>query len=78
MALEDALVLTDTLTTHGSVEEALLSFSARRLARLRWVRQRTHHRDRIRTLPALIRNASIRLLGAALYRQDYRPLFEEP
>jgi 2-polyprenyl-6-methoxyphenol hydroxylase-like FAD-dependent oxidoreductase len=78
MALEDALVLTHVLTTHGSVDEALLSFSARRRARLRWVRQRTHRRDRVRTLPVPIRNASIRFLGAALYRQDYRPLFEEP
>jgi 2-polyprenyl-6-methoxyphenol hydroxylase-like FAD-dependent oxidoreductase len=78
MALEDALVLTHMLTTHGSADEALLSFSARRLARLRWLRQRTHRRDRIRTLPVPIRNASIRFLGAALYRRDYRPLFEEP
>jgi 2-polyprenyl-6-methoxyphenol hydroxylase-like FAD-dependent oxidoreductase len=38
MGLEDALVLTYMLTTHGSADETLLSFNARRLARLRWLR----------------------------------------
>jgi 2-polyprenyl-6-methoxyphenol hydroxylase-like FAD-dependent oxidoreductase len=77
MALEDALVLANMLATHSSPDEALLSFVARRHARLRWLQQRTHRRDRIRTLPVPIRNLAIRSLGAALYRKDYRPLFEE-
>jgi 2-polyprenyl-6-methoxyphenol hydroxylase-like FAD-dependent oxidoreductase len=78
MALEDALVLTDVLAMHSSVADALSAFSERRGPRLRWLRQRTHQRDRIRTLPGPVRNLSIRCLGAALYRRDYRPLFEEP
>jgi len=41
MALEDALVLTQMLATHGSLAEALARFSERRSARIRWVRQRT-------------------------------------
>ena len=78
MALEDALVLTQMLTTHGSPAEALSAFSERRHARIRWVRQRTHRRDRIRTLPVPLRNLALRLLGPALYQRDYRPLLEEP
>ena len=78
MALEDALVLTQMLATHGSPAEALSAFRERRRARIRWVRQRTHRRDRIRTLPAPLRNLALRLAGTALYRRDYRPLFEEP
>jgi 2-polyprenyl-6-methoxyphenol hydroxylase-like FAD-dependent oxidoreductase len=78
MALEDALVLTHTLATHGSPAEALSAFTARRRTRLGWLRRRTHRRDRIRTLPVPIRNLAIRFLGAALYRRDYRPFFEEP
>ena len=78
MALEDALVLTQMLSTHGSPAEALSAFRERRCARIRWVRQRTHRRDRIRTLPAPLRNLALRLAGAALYRRDYRPLFDEP
>jgi FAD-dependent urate hydroxylase len=78
MALEDALVLTRMLATHGSPALALSAFSERRKARIRWVRERTHRRDRIRTLPVPLRNLALRLAGTALYRRDYRPLFEEP
>jgi 2-polyprenyl-6-methoxyphenol hydroxylase-like FAD-dependent oxidoreductase len=78
MALEDALVLSQMLTAHGSPAETLSAFRERRCARIRWVRQRTHRRDRIRTLPAPLRNLALRLAGTALYRRDYRPLFEEP
>jgi len=78
MALEDALVLTQMLATHGSPAEALSAFRERRCARIRWVRQRTHRRDRLRTLPAPLRNLALRLAGTALYRPDYRPLFDEP
>jgi 2-polyprenyl-6-methoxyphenol hydroxylase-like FAD-dependent oxidoreductase len=78
MALEDALVLADMLATHGSPADALSAFGERRRARIRWVQQRTHRRDRIRTLPVRLRNLALRLAGPALYRRDYRPLFEEP
>jgi 2-polyprenyl-6-methoxyphenol hydroxylase-like FAD-dependent oxidoreductase len=78
MALEDALVLTQMLARQGSPAEALSVFRERRSARDRWVRQRTHRRDRIRTLPAPLRNLALRLAGTALYRRDYRPLFDEP
>jgi 2-polyprenyl-6-methoxyphenol hydroxylase-like FAD-dependent oxidoreductase len=78
MALEDALVLTQMLARQGSPAEALSVFRERRSARNRWVRQRTHRRDRIRTLPAPLRNLALRLAGTALYRRDYRPLFDEP
>ena len=78
MALEDALVLAHMLAMHGSPTEALSAFSERRRARIRWVQQRTHRRDRIRTLPARVRNLALRLAGTALYERDYRPLFEEP
>jgi 2-polyprenyl-6-methoxyphenol hydroxylase-like FAD-dependent oxidoreductase len=78
MALEDALVLTDTLATHDLLTEALSAFSERRRARIRWVRERTHRRDRIRTLPVRLRNLALRLAGTALYQRDYRPLCEEP
>ena len=78
MALEDALVLTQMLAMHGSPAEALSAFRERRFARIRWVRQRTHRRDRIRTLPAPLRNLALNWAGTALYRRDYRPLFEEP
>jgi 2-polyprenyl-6-methoxyphenol hydroxylase-like FAD-dependent oxidoreductase len=78
MALEDALVLTRMLSAHESVAEALSAFAERRRARIRWVQDRTHLRDRIRTLPVSLRNLALRAAGDALYRRDYRPLFEDP
>jgi 2-polyprenyl-6-methoxyphenol hydroxylase-like FAD-dependent oxidoreductase len=78
MALEDALVLTRMLATHGSPADGLSAFSERRRARIRWVQQRTHRRDRIRTLPVPLRNLALRFAGRLVYRRDYRPLFEEP
>jgi len=78
MALEDALVLSQLLTTQRSPVEALSAFSERRRARISWVQQRSHRRDRIRTLPVTLRNLALRLAGTAIYRRDYRPLFERP
>jgi 2-polyprenyl-6-methoxyphenol hydroxylase-like FAD-dependent oxidoreductase len=78
MALEDALVLTEILSKHGFRKEALSAFSERRWPRIRWVRQRTHRRDRIRALPVALRNLALRFAGNALYHRDYRPLLEEP
>ena len=76
MALEDALVLARMLATSGA--DALVGFWERRRARVHWVRQRTRRRDHLRALPAFARNLAFRLAGTALYRRDYRPLFEEP
>ena len=78
MALEDALVLARMLNTHGSLEEGLSAFSERRRARIRWVQQRTHRRDRVRTLPVPLRNLALKLGGTRLYRRDYQPLLDEP
>jgi 2-polyprenyl-6-methoxyphenol hydroxylase-like FAD-dependent oxidoreductase len=78
MALEDALVLTRMLVAHGSTVEALSAFAERRRARVEWVRQRSHRRDRIRSLPDHLRNLALRAAGRALYRRDYEPLFEDP
>jgi 2-heptyl-3-hydroxy-4(1H)-quinolone synthase len=78
MAMEDAVVLALMLRTHGSPEASLAAFSQRRQARIRWVQQRTHRRDRVRTLPAVLRNLVLSLAGTRLYRRDYQPLLEEP
>jgi 2-polyprenyl-6-methoxyphenol hydroxylase-like FAD-dependent oxidoreductase len=78
MALEDALVLSEMLASGGRVADQLLAFSERRRARIRWVQQRTHRRDRVRSLPASLRNIALRSSAARMYRNDYRPLFSEP
>ena len=78
MALEDALVLARMLTTHGSPAEAVSAFIERRRARIHWVQQRTHRRDRVRTLPTPIRNLALKIGATKLYRRDYEPLLDEP
>jgi 2-polyprenyl-6-methoxyphenol hydroxylase-like FAD-dependent oxidoreductase len=83
IALEDAVVLSEVLEQIGRHPESmsndlLAAFAHRRRARVEWVQQRTHRRDRIRALPVFLRNLALRTAGPAIYRQDYRPLFEEP
>lgn len=78
MALEDAQILADALSSGDSPLQALARFAARRRARVRWVQQRTHRRDRIRGLPSWLRDLSLGLAGAAIYKADYAPLFDQP
>ena len=78
MALEDALVLADALTTSQDIEEALEQYEQRRAARVTWVQDQTHRRDRTRNLPPFLRNTTLRLLGERIFRSNYRPLLEPP
>jgi 2-polyprenyl-6-methoxyphenol hydroxylase-like FAD-dependent oxidoreductase len=78
MALEDALILAEALSSRDAPLHALAAFAARRRARVRWVHQRTHHRDRIRELPSWLRDLSLRIAGTAIYKADYTPLLDEP
>lgn len=78
MALEDALVLADALTTSQDIEEALDQYEQRRAARVSWVQDQTHRRDRTRNLPPFVRNTTLRLLGERIFRSNYRPLLEPP
>jgi 2-polyprenyl-6-methoxyphenol hydroxylase-like FAD-dependent oxidoreductase len=74
MAVEDALVLADTLCAGRS----LAAFEARRRPRVEFVRRQTHRRDHLRGLPCGLRNAALRLAGAPVFRANYRRLRAEP
>jgi 2-polyprenyl-6-methoxyphenol hydroxylase-like FAD-dependent oxidoreductase len=78
MAVEDALVLAE-LVADGTPPHAVLAcFQQRRMARVRWVRAQTDRRDRLRRLPAVIRDAFLRLLAERTYHANYRPLLAPP
>jgi 2-polyprenyl-6-methoxyphenol hydroxylase-like FAD-dependent oxidoreductase len=77
MALEDGLVLADTLRQLGVSAAALSAFEARRRPRTDWVQAQTHRRDRTRYLPAVVRNATLRAFGRRIFRSNYRPLLDE-
>jgi FAD-dependent urate hydroxylase len=78
MAVEDALVLAEELTTHDTVPRALAAFATRRRPRTGWVRTRARRRDRTRGLPGPVRDSVLRLAGQRIYQADYRPLLTEP
>jgi FAD-dependent urate hydroxylase len=74
MALEDALILAETLAGGRPLEE----FEARRRPRVGFVQAQTHRRDRTRNLPSFLRNATLRLAGQRIYRANYKPLLSPP
>jgi FAD-dependent urate hydroxylase len=74
MALEDALVLADTV----AAGRPLVEFEARRRPRVRFVQRQTHRRDRTRNLTPVIRNATVRLTGQRIFRGSYKALLSEP
>jgi 2-polyprenyl-6-methoxyphenol hydroxylase-like FAD-dependent oxidoreductase len=74
MALEDALVLAETIASGGSLE----AFEARRRPRVAFVLAQTRRRDRTRGLPPHLRNVALRLVGRRIVRSGYAPLRAEP
>jgi 2-polyprenyl-6-methoxyphenol hydroxylase-like FAD-dependent oxidoreductase len=78
MAMEDALVLAESLATSQPETACLAAFERRRARRVRWVREQTHRRDRTRSLPPPLRNVVLRVAGERIFTANNRPLREEP
>lgn len=76
MALEDASVLCELIACSRNAGNVIAGFTRRRSPRLRWVSQQTRRRDRVRSLPAGIRNLLLRTAGERIYRMNYAPLLE--
>ncbi|MEV0158286.1 FAD-dependent monooxygenase [Micromonospora sp. NPDC050686] len=74
MALEDAVVLAESLAAAGSVEAALLAYESRRRPRTRWVRDRTRDRNRTRDVPPALRDPLLRGRGGRIFQEHYRLL----
>jgi len=74
LALEDSLVLSDVLCEDLTVSRVVPEFARRRSTRIEWTRLQTEKRDRMRSLPALIRDLSLRLFMTQIYHANYRPL----
>jgi 2-polyprenyl-6-methoxyphenol hydroxylase-like FAD-dependent oxidoreductase len=77
LAVEDALVLAEMLGT-VPVDHALPAYEQRRKARVAWVQEQTHRRDRTRSLPPTIRNLTLRLAAERIFRSNYEPLRDLP
>jgi 2-polyprenyl-6-methoxyphenol hydroxylase-like FAD-dependent oxidoreductase len=76
MAIEDALVLAETIAAEHDSDNILATYAARRQPRVAWVQAQCAARDRMRALPALPRNIIARHFSPALYRRSYTPLLE--
>lgn len=76
MAMEDALVLAETLTSFTSINDALAAFMRRRKPRIDWVQQQCVARDKLRRLPGWGRVPLLKLAGNMLYKRSYTPLTE--
>ncbi|GAB3954878.1 hypothetical protein GCM10027614_62730 [Micromonospora vulcania] len=74
MALEDAVVLAESLKAAGSVEAALVAYESRRRPRTRWVRDRTRDRNRTRDVPPALRDPLLRGRGGRIFGEHYRLL----
>jgi 2-polyprenyl-6-methoxyphenol hydroxylase-like FAD-dependent oxidoreductase len=70
LAVEDALVLTETLNSLP-VEAVLAAYEERRAPRIAWVREQSHRRDGTRSLAPDVRDRVRRLAGR---RMTGRPL----
>jgi 2-polyprenyl-6-methoxyphenol hydroxylase-like FAD-dependent oxidoreductase len=78
MAMEDAWVLAEELFNCGSLPEALTSFVARRLPRVRWIHQESTAVATSFRLPLNVRNDALRQVGAQMFRTRFQPLLPEP
>jgi 2-polyprenyl-6-methoxyphenol hydroxylase-like FAD-dependent oxidoreductase len=74
MAMEDALVLAEEITSGAGLDQAFEAFQARRRPRVAWVQSQCAAREKLRSLPGLARATVLKLLGGALYRRAYTPL----
>jgi 2-polyprenyl-6-methoxyphenol hydroxylase-like FAD-dependent oxidoreductase len=77
MALEDALILADSMRRLDTIPAALSAFEARRRPRTDWVLTQTHRRDHTRYLPTVIRNTVLRAFGRRIFGSNYRPLLAD-
>jgi 2-polyprenyl-6-methoxyphenol hydroxylase-like FAD-dependent oxidoreductase len=78
LAIEDALVLAECLSSGADVSPALAAFVERRAARVAHVQHMTRRRDRLRYLHPALRRAVMGVAGHATFRAHYRPLLAPP
>ena len=81
MAVEDALVLAETLADapDGTAVPALLAaYRDRRANRLRFVLEQNHRRDQARHLPAFARRLVFRNFAEGIFRANHKALLSRP
>jgi 2-polyprenyl-6-methoxyphenol hydroxylase-like FAD-dependent oxidoreductase len=78
MAMEDALVLAQTLQSADDVQSALETFAARRRPRVAWVREQSCAVGNMLAMPPKARNAALRERGKRAFYERFEPLVAAP
>jgi len=78
MAMEDAVVLAEVLSSAHSIESALDAYVEGRRPRVGWVRQQSRAVGESVSLPARTRDAALRERGGQMFRQRFTPLLAAP
>jgi 2-polyprenyl-6-methoxyphenol hydroxylase-like FAD-dependent oxidoreductase len=78
MAMEDAFVLADIVSTADSIETSLAAYVQRRRPRADWVQNQSRAAAQAWVLPTAARNAALRERGDQMFRDRYRPLIPAP
>lgn len=81
MAMEDALVLAESLREHSDLNEALGSYEKRRIPRAQWVQHQSLKRmglARLKSGPLVfLRNSLMKRLGPKVLASGWRPLIDQ-
>lgn len=78
LAMEDAVVLAEELSSHPDLNEALDSYALRRHPRVRWVQDQSRRLGETFRMPIAERDAALRTRGKAMFYERYAPLIPEP
>jgi 2-polyprenyl-6-methoxyphenol hydroxylase-like FAD-dependent oxidoreductase len=78
MAVEDAIVLAESLSVADTISAALHAYERRRRPRTDWVLAQTRRREASRRLPPVLRDPLLHRAGRKLFHSNYRPLRATP
>jgi 2-polyprenyl-6-methoxyphenol hydroxylase-like FAD-dependent oxidoreductase len=71
LAMEDALVLSELISSGNDAPMAVAAYEERRRPRVEWVREHTDRQASLLRLPFAVRNLSARLIGSRLWQRSF-------
>jgi 2-polyprenyl-6-methoxyphenol hydroxylase-like FAD-dependent oxidoreductase len=78
LAIEDGVVLADSLRSSETIDDALQTFVERRRPRIQWVQDQSDAALRFWLQPPTMRDAALRERGDQAMRARYAPLLAAP
>ncbi|HLY24130.1 MAG TPA: FAD-dependent monooxygenase [bacterium] len=78
MAMEDAVVLAEVLSSASTLEQALAAYVVRRRPRVTWVQQQSMATAEALRMPPAVRNPALRERGNEMLRSRFGPLLAPP